>query len=1026
MNKIAVFHFRVFKVICNLFATILLIFTINYSAIGQAGVDTLPGANGLGISPIFLANKTDIRTLPGGEIWVGLRSAGLLYYNGATWSAINSTNTAGQLPSDSITQIFANGGADIWIGTAAGLTRKTGSVYTNIPFNSSPSFPQSRINALLVAGQEVFAGTNHGLSVYNLNTQTWTRYFTGNTSLLNDTILSLFYTPGGQIWMGTKEGYAIYVSGAISVFNYQNSGIPSTGIKDIAITPFDTLLLSEKYGVIRRDSGTYRNLDSMYFGYFTTNFCDSLSQYSLQWNGFPSFYYTRFAISSSQEIYSVKQTFSNVSTSAIICFHANRTISTAEAPIFLFGLNAPIKPVLCIYQSDSLIWNKGYPGSSDMLFKAKQWNTVTYQPEDMPIQSTVNPATFPANIPPSYVGGPRENLTGNMIRAGILNRGDLHWDPVGQVPYYEAPIGSGKTAVYCSSVWLGGYDSNDSLYVAAQTYRQGGANDFWPGPLDTLGHSDSTTRSVFDHIWMARRSDIDEFRYQFSIGNVQNGNYPIAPFILNWPAHYNVSVYPQKLAPYIDYNGDNLYNPLDGDYPDVKGDQMAWWIFNDDGMKTETNSLPMELEIQAYAYSFNCADSGVNNIALSYTTFYHYDVFNRKGTDYDSCYFGMWSDMDLGNASDDFVGCDVVNNSFFTYNGDADDEGGGGFGLCPPIQNVSLLKGPPAPPGDGKDNNHNGVTDENGEDIGLSVFTYYTSANNLPNGNPVFADDYYQYLSGSFLNGQHFTYGGDAMGGGTGSTSTPTNFMYPGSSDPAFSTPWTMTTAGMFPTDMRGLGSYGPFNLPAGGSASFDLAFITGPHDTLSNQAVLSGIRNLFRNGNLNVYSGNIPAIQGPASVSGAGAGGTYTVSLPNTSGYNFLWTVQNGVILNGQGTNTISVIWGTNGIGQVKLEVLQTGIACKSEKTLTVQIGSQVGISESNSETVVKIYPNPVHSILNIETNDSRISKYRIFNLQGILLYVQPFAGTLNTLSLTTGVYILEILDAKNKVMLRKMFIKE
>lgn len=42
------------------------------------------------------------------------------------------------------------------------------------------------------------------------------------------------------------------------------------------------------------------------------------------------------------------------------------------------------------------------------------------------------------------------------------------------------------------------------------------------------------------------------------------------------------------------------------------------------------------------------------------------------------------------------------------------------------------------------------------------------------------SDDYYQYLSGSWLDGQIITYGGDGRGAGTGATTTPCEYMFPG------------------------------------------------------------------------------------------------------------------------------------------------------------------------------------------------------------------------------------------------------
>lgn len=40
----------------------------------------------------------------------------------------------------------------------------------------------------------------------------------------------------------------------------------------------------------------------------------------------------------------------------------------------------------------------------------------------------------------------------NNVRARILNGGDLWWDPIGQINYYEVPIGSNKNSLYSGAI----------------------------------------------------------------------------------------------------------------------------------------------------------------------------------------------------------------------------------------------------------------------------------------------------------------------------------------------------------------------------------------------------------------------------------------------------------------------------------------------------------------------------------------------------------------------------------------------
>ncbi|HQF28325.1 MAG TPA: T9SS C-terminal target domain-containing protein, partial [Bacteroidia bacterium] len=296
-------------------------------------------------------------------------------------------------------------------------------------------------------------------------------------------------------------------------------------------------------------------------------------------------------------------------------------------------------------------------------------------------------------------------------------------------------------------------------------------------------------------------------------GNFTRGELPyLAPF---FDADNN-GVYDYEAGdyPYFLLEGDYQSNPTTGkvecnDY--LFGDKSIWWVFNDVGnIKTETSSDPIGLEIRAQAFAFKTANE------INFMTFYKYQIINRSSDVLDSTYFGVWCDPDLGNASDDLVGCDVGLGLGFVYNGDPDDDGGGGYGTNPPAAGIDFFQGPLADPNDGIDNNKDGVIDEPGEQIIMSRFVYYVNVNNTPNGNPSTTDDYYEYLSGSWLDGLPITYGGDGRGGGSGATGTPCSYMFPDNTDPNFATPWTMVTANLQPDDMRWLQSAGTFTLRPG------------------------------------------------------------------------------------------------------------------------------------------------------------------------------------------------------------------
>jgi hypothetical protein len=71
----------------------------------------------------------------------------------------------------------------------------------------------------------------------------------------------------------------------------------------------------------------------------------------------------------------------------------------------------------------------------------------------------------------------RSNLDINNIKAAVNADGLLFGD--GMSPMFVVPIGSSHGTIFASGLWLGGFDTGNSLTIAAQTYRQSGV-DFFP------------------------------------------------------------------------------------------------------------------------------------------------------------------------------------------------------------------------------------------------------------------------------------------------------------------------------------------------------------------------------------------------------------------------------------------------------------------------------------------------------------------------------------------------------------------
>ena len=444
---------------------------------------------------------------------------------------------------------------------------------------------------------------------------------------------------------------------------------------------------------------------------------------------------------------------------------------------------------------------------------------------------------------------PISHCATNNINATILGDGtcflhDAYDDnEIKPCPTWEVPVGSGKQTIFQHALWFGGLDAYDTLHLAAFRYRENG-QDYWEGPLKTTDASiDLMTTLKYHHIWNLTREEIDYF-----IAHHGEANYEMPEDILTWPAHGDGD-YAQYLAPFVDVDDDGRYNPEDGDYPDIKGDQCLFFIFNDSFMEHgESDGKKIGLEVHAMVYAYNAPDDE----ALNNTVFVNYKFFNRSANNYHDVYLGLFTDWDIGFFMDDYVGCDVQRNSCFGYNGFPEDGAGepGSYGDNPPVQVITVLSGP--------------YTDAH-ERLGMTGFMYFNNSDNA-NGDPDIAEDYYNFMRSFWKNGQPMLYGGDGYNSGT--LDLPCKYMFPGDSDPdnigtngiqpeGYGTNgvyWTEEQCGNTPSDRRGLASVGPFSFPTEGMQELDYAIITvwknGSQSAMERKGeFIDHIQTLFTNG---------------------------------------------------------------------------------------------------------------------------------------------------------------------------------
>lgn len=419
----------------------------------------------------------------------------------------------------------------------------------------------------------------------------------------------------------------------------------------------------------------------------------------------------------------------------------------------------------------------------------------------------------------------------NNVRARLLTGGDVWWDGNdGRYIVPKVPAGVPEvSSIFAGAVWLGGVTPG-GFKVAAQTFgRSSGDFDFWPGPLifegPQRGLTGRDTCARWDRFFVVTGENIKIHLSNFRTAQTNGTSYDpddIPDDVKGWPASGNPYFFDihgfdlpddaaRGLAGYWDENEDGIYDPVDGDFPmiEIRGctepqfpDEMIFWIYNDAGnIHAESDGLPIRMEVQVQAFAYKTNDE-VNNM-----TFQRYKLINRAIESINETYFAMWVDPDLGCFSDDYVGCDTTRSLAYVYNTDAADgttgttcEGGvNTYGTEIPLLGVDYFRGP---------------KDENGNELGMSSFTYYNNAGSDPTPLPGTSDpqtvqEYYNYLSGKWKDGSPFTFGDDGYQDGAS-----INYAFP--STPNDVNGWSMCSAGLPVGDRRTVQASGPFILQPG------------------------------------------------------------------------------------------------------------------------------------------------------------------------------------------------------------------
>ena len=122
----------------------------------------------------------------------------------------------------------------------------------------------------------------------------------------------------------------------------------------------------------------------------------------------------------------------------------------------------------------------------------------------------------------------------------------------------------------------------------------------------------------------------------------------------------------------LDFADQTMFYCYTDSYPESHGNETG-------------NTVPLKADIKQINFAFD-EPGAMGNIIYTY-----FIIINRNTLPWTNTYFSVWTDDDLGTATDDLVGCDTLLEMGYTYNASNFDPV---YGEAPPAVAFDLIKGP--------------------------------------------------------------------------------------------------------------------------------------------------------------------------------------------------------------------------------------------------------------------------------------------------------------------------------------------
>lgn len=658
------------------------------------------------------------------------------------------------LVSNDITDILIQNDSNIWIATSSGLSHYDGSTFTN---------------------------------------------YTSATSMIQDNNLRELAYAQNKIWAVSASGLTSFDGTSFNNYNISN-GLLNSSIEGIAATSNDTLWITGLSGTSKFDGSTFTNYPTQVGRDIEVDNMDRV--YVMRSSVANNFPFVRLYENGTWSL--PAQTGINF---GII---GAKLSKTSEGNLFVGGLNGadyvkinyPLNLDKKTVYFDSNIYVPGsglainlqqieeskglsfiggggnvplYHVSTDSNFVQQYASSAGAESSVIKIKDNIMAIGSDRGIflskPSIKTSTTRLPFSVNQIATSVSITDPLFSNLISGSANFEFPKNNNSHGIFAANFIVAAKKINQLSSVVHPD--NGFSQAFNPGPIHNSGGVSG------EYIFRLTEAEIVAHQTLYN----QPG-YALPTGIRDWPAIGDTVLgVALDLAPFVDFNGNGCYDPHNGDYPIIRGDEAIYWINH----PTDTS---LELEYHWMMYAFD----DTTNKNLDQSIFLQYTIINRSIDVYDSLKVGLVVDGDLGNPVDDYIGSDSLYNIIYFYNGDNFDEstnGFNGYGNQAPALGVKFLS----------DSLDNALTFNSGFGI---------------NGDPVVDQDWVNYLNSRWKNGQAVVFGGDGING-SGGAGKLTRYMYTG--QPSTLSGWTEVTplsSTVFrnaPGDRRMLGSIPHFSL---------------------------------------------------------------------------------------------------------------------------------------------------------------------------------------------------------------------